>query len=469
MGTRRPRLGAALLRALVLALVGLASAANTAEASLTRVSMRIEGGAQTLFEGPMASEGHAIQAGSDTQSRQCDGLSNPENSGLAGATPTATAVDAMSLIGETFDGRWYPGYNDYLITRWGPVHEAEGMSWFLFVNHTFVGLGGCQIELHEGGEVVWDYALGPAGPKSMLELYPAGDTSAAPPLTAAAKLGTPFALEVQSAPVATGKPPALPERTGFTPSVAATVAPVSTGEKGFETLEAASPEALTTNAEGRTSITFTTPGWHRLKASHSAALVSNRLDVCAFVSSETECGTPPPEDQVRSTEHEEPITGHEPEPPAHKTETQAPTGETQTSGGHTGPGTSTGQSPAGEAPLLHVAGYSLEALDVRSRALHFHGHWRRIVSSGAWHGVAAVGSAGASVAALLRPGRPAFATLYSGRARIELRVGHWRRTIALTSRHTPSLLSGPKRTRGGEVELRVISGTLAVDGVAVIG
>ena len=29
----------------------------------------------------------------------------------------------MSLIGETFDGQWYPGYDDYFITRWGPDEQ----------------------------------------------------------------------------------------------------------------------------------------------------------------------------------------------------------------------------------------------------------------------------------------------------------------------------------------------------------
>ena len=187
--TVRPCSTRTLCRALVLAFAGLALAATAAGASPTQVDLRVEGGAQTLFEGPIASEGHAIEASSDTQPRVCDGINpgDPENT-APGATPTAVAVDAMSLIGETFDGRWYESYDDYLITRWGPVHEAEGRSWFVIVNHVLASVGGCQVELHEGSEVVWAYALASPAPKAMLELFPQGDPAPVPPLTADAAL-----------------------------------------------------------------------------------------------------------------------------------------------------------------------------------------------------------------------------------------------------------------------------------------
>ena len=41
---------------------------------------------------------------------------------------------------------------------------------------------------------------------------------------------------------------------------------MQTNTKGFEKIETNSPETVTTNSEGKASITFTEPGWHRIKA-----------------------------------------------------------------------------------------------------------------------------------------------------------------------------------------------------------
>ena len=137
--------------------------------------MRIEGQSETLFEGPILTEGHDVKASSDTKERPCDGINSldPQNK-TPGPTPTSASVDAMSLIGETFDGQWYPGYGDYFITRWGPEKEEEGMSWGVLVNNVFTDVGGCQYQLSTGDEVLWAYNA--FDHKPFLALFPAGDT-----------------------------------------------------------------------------------------------------------------------------------------------------------------------------------------------------------------------------------------------------------------------------------------------------
>src|SRR5580704_18216661 len=152
--------------------------ATSAQAAPTLVNVRIEGRSETLFEGPILTEGHDVEASSDTQERPCDGINSldPENK-MPGATPTAASVDAMSLIGETFDGQWYPGYDDYFITRWGPDEQdpAEGAYWGILVNDVFTNVGGCQWELHENDEVLWIYDA--FKERANLTLFPAGDTA----------------------------------------------------------------------------------------------------------------------------------------------------------------------------------------------------------------------------------------------------------------------------------------------------
>ena len=103
----------------------------------------------------------------------------------------------MSLIGETFDGQWYPGYDDYFITRWGPDEQdpAEGAYWGILVNDVFTNVGGCQYELHENDEVLWVYDA--FKERANLALFPAGDTASRPPLTATAQLDQPFAVQVE--------------------------------------------------------------------------------------------------------------------------------------------------------------------------------------------------------------------------------------------------------------------------------
>jgi hypothetical protein len=281
-----------------------------ARAAPTQVNVRIEGRTETLFEGPILTEGHDIQASSDTQKRPCDGTNNDAHTS-PGPTPTTASVDAMDLIGETFDGEWYPGYDDYFITRWGPDEEsvAEAAYWGILVNNVFTNVGGCQYELQANGEVLWVYNAFEHEP--FLSLLPVEDnyTSGLRPLTATAHLGQSFEVEVLDyADDEEDNPPSSPERKGAVPLEGADVSPVETSAKGFEKIETSSAQTVTTDAQGKARITFTETGWHRIKAAvvmegKEDPARSNRLDICVPAPHESGCGQPPAEDQPRTSRY----------------------------------------------------------------------------------------------------------------------------------------------------------------------
>jgi hypothetical protein len=282
--------------------------APVAVATPTLVHVRIEGRNQTLFEGPLLTEGRYLQASSDTSQRRCDGIdvNDPQNM-TPGPTSTGASADAMELIGETFDGQWYPGYEDYFLTRWGPDREAEGMSWGVLVNNVFTSIGGCQYELSSGDESLWAYNAFQGRPSLALLPVSYRYTSGARPLTATAELGRPFEVEVLDySDDHEDTPPASPQRAGASPFAGADVSPVATSSKGFEKVQTESPATERTGADGKASITFTDPGWHRIKATavdgegSETAIRSNRLDVCVPASGTESCPDPFPEDQPRA-------------------------------------------------------------------------------------------------------------------------------------------------------------------------
>jgi hypothetical protein len=292
------------IAALFVAFVFLVNAVPVASAAPTQVNVRIEGEAETLFEGPILTDGHKVKGLSDTDWRHCNGLNNGKNA-TPGPTPTSSSVDAMRILGEPFDGTWYTQYDDYFITQWGPDRqdEANGEYWGIVVNNVFTNVGGCQFQLDEGDEVLWIYDAFEDRPR--LALYPAGYNGGGVPPPATATLNQPFEVEVDSwSGYNEGAPPASPTRS-TTPFEGAEVAPVLTGPQGFQKVDLASPSTVTTAADGKASITFTTPGWYRIKATDltagvESAIRSNHLDVCVPAPPATSCDSPPDDSGLRT-------------------------------------------------------------------------------------------------------------------------------------------------------------------------
>ncbi|MET0558856.1 MAG: hypothetical protein ABW065_09335 [Solirubrobacterales bacterium] len=307
------------LATLVVALTAIGISAPASPAAPTEVDLRIEGRTETLFEGPILTDGHNIRALGDSKApaagRRCNGLNNNAHP-TPGPTPTAAGADAMAILGEGFDGDWYAApFEDYFITQWGPDRHSNAAAedWGLVVNDVFTSVGGCQYQLTTADEVLWVYDAFHSRPR--LLLYPGDYSGGAVKLTAEAQLGAPFAVEVDAWSGFNEGTPMNPPPRSSEAFAGATVAPVLESVKGFEEIDTANPAAAPTGADGRTSITFATPGWHRLKATRIVAgketvIRSNRLDVCVAATLGEACGPLPADDLARG------VASGQPEDPA---------------------------------------------------------------------------------------------------------------------------------------------------------
>lgn len=515
----------ALKPALALALVAVAaSMAAPAAAAPATLSVRIEGASQTLFEGPVSTGPRLIRASSDTSSRTCDATGG--GSGAPRATPTVAAADAMALIGETFDGRWYPDFGDYLIRRWGPQDQGGGKYWALAVDGVAATAGGCQIGLTSGAGVLW--AFGASASTPYLRLSAASDPSPAPgPAAPTATVGTgdALALRVQRS-TGSGAP---------TPAASVTIAPVSTATdgKGYQTTLTSDPRAVQTGSDGSATVVFDTPGWHRIKATSGGFVRSNRLDVCVR-SAEQDCGPPPADTLVRAydpsadpgagagADADAPAIGGTERPGAGIGRLQISRPRVSAKGAargliavswrilEQGPGLrswtirSRAAGPrgarfrrraSGQAATsallrlppghLHDLRYSatdargqtssvdfarvLVPIDDRAPSLAYRGYWGRLAAAGAWRRTVSRGAPGSEVKLRLGPGRPVF-SLRRGRrpALVEVRGANGVRRVRITGgRGSRRLVRGAKRARAGTVALRILRGSVDLDGVAV--
>jgi hypothetical protein len=277
-----------LMASLVAALAPVAHAAGPAT-----VGVRVEGATTTLFEGPLRSAGNPVRAASDTQQHRCDGTNNSAH-GAPGASATGAAVEGLRLAGQDFDAKWFPGFDDYYINRFGP--DAENVNtyvyWGVTVDDVFTDVGGCQAQVADGNRVLWAYDA--FHDRGFLKLAAAGDVGATPQPTATVVTGRPLTVRVTRA--YGEKSPVFAAAGGMT------VAPVSTAANGTQTVQAGSPEAVTTApADGTADIVFSAPGWHRIKADGgpTGPIRSNRLDVCVIATPGGSCGAPPADTLVR--------------------------------------------------------------------------------------------------------------------------------------------------------------------------
>lgn len=284
--------------------LGLVSSSATAAPSEQRV--RIEGRSVTLFEGPLWTDGHAIKASGDTRARACDVASNG-GGGAPSPTPTAAADDAMRLTGQSFDATWGAGA-DYFVTRFGPDGQAPGAFayWGIVVNGVFTSVGGCQFRLNAGDSTLWLYDAFNARPQLRLD-GPSGIGEATANVEGGASIAPvqqqfdvglhqPFRVTVQrSATRAEGGAPG-----SRTPAAGVIVAPVTTDAGGWQTVVRGGEGATTTAADGSATLSWSTPGWKRIKADGDGFVRSNRLDVCVLDAGGGGCGPAPADAQLRT-------------------------------------------------------------------------------------------------------------------------------------------------------------------------
>ena len=508
--------------------------ATLAEAAPVEVRMRIEGRAKTLFEGPIMSEGHRVKAASDRQWRRCDSTNNGMNP-LPGPTPTAAADDAMRLLWLDFDASWYPGFDDYFLERFGPDRQSEDRYeyWGILVNGGFTSVGGCQQQLNAGDEAFWAYNAFNSRPFLHLSAQTNNNSAdnPAPPLSPAPVVavdpGDSFQLTVRSY---TGGQNGTDQQVEPRPGLQVREV-VTEPDTYFQSVSG--PVAGVTDANGRISVTRSTPGWYRFKVEDEANYVrSNRIDVCVG-----DCGALPADVAVRTPPPLPDIEQPE-DPPVD----QPPAGGDDPAGGDAGHSTDapqlrrpvivTGPNRSGRVGVrwavqssgVGVRSWAIESyllgqgrarwvtrarggprrqgavfrlpagvshrlrftaidnlgrsarvavgqvavpIDAAGRQVRLRGPWAKQRDRGAWMGSVHQGRAGATARVRLRRGRPLILVRGTRRpARVAVISGGRRQVFAISrgrANQTRQVI-GPRLRRPGIVELRVLAGTIRLDG-----
>ncbi len=244
---------------LLLVLVGAAAAAPVT------VNLRVEGSTTTLFEGPVATEGETFATTSSPEAHPCNYSENGNsegftNGGPPAGTPTTALHDAAAVAGLPFDAKWSAGFGDFFVTLVGTDQNqssGEFASWGYAVNNLTAPVGGCQIALAPGSEVLWAYNYFNLAHRLRLT---------AP---SSANLGSPATVKVTDG--STGEPLA-----GMT--VGETAGGVTTPLPG-----------ATTNSAGEATITLTHLGTVTLKAQGASAVRSNGVPVCVHNGNDGPC------------------------------------------------------------------------------------------------------------------------------------------------------------------------------------
>jgi hypothetical protein len=251
------------------------SLSSTAAATPITVNLRVEGSAKTLFEGPITTAGETIATPSSEGPHPCDYSENGSsasafaNEGNASGTPTTALHDAAIEDGLAFNAEWFgnkehggnPG--DFFVSQVGPdINETSSPfdSWGYAVDDTTAPVGGCQIALAPGGEVLWAYNY-----NNLVHLLSLSGPSSV-------NTGTSFVVHVTDG------------QTGQA------IAGAAIGEvnAGLTTALAGKP---VTDASGNATISLTHTGTVTLKATRADSVRSNGFAVCVHAGNDGSCGT----------------------------------------------------------------------------------------------------------------------------------------------------------------------------------
>ena len=126
------------------------------------VTLRIEGPDWTLYEQQVIPTGHKVTPASGGEARQCVGCG-----GLAGCT-ASTFISTLDDVVSTWDGAWYDGLNDFLITSIEGIHATETSYWQLYINGKPVAKGGCLSRIVPGASLLAAWSYLPLSPWSLL-------------------------------------------------------------------------------------------------------------------------------------------------------------------------------------------------------------------------------------------------------------------------------------------------------------
>ncbi|MBJ7471526.1 MAG: hypothetical protein JHD16_09505 [Solirubrobacteraceae bacterium] len=495
----------------------LGCAATGAVAAPATVSVRVEGAQSTIFDHVVTTDGHAIRATSDAVSRTCDGTNNGANP-TPGPTATTATVDGLSTIGKTFDGKWTTGTDDYYLRQWADERESDsrGFYWGVLVNGVFTPTGGCQVRVAAGDEVLWVMDAFSSRPL----LWLAGPAEAV--------VGTPLSVQVTSTDgkAQTAKQPYAGATVDAVDALGRP-APAGTATPGASAGNGAASVTFTQTGWQRLKARHQVGAAHPLAVASNSIDVCVKATVGAApcqgpapsqvpglvvvqpkVDPPTVSPTVPPVTQA-------PAQGAAPQLTAPQfTAGGAAKGLVGVSWAVTAPGVgvrdwtlasrpaadsaapfvtrATGTAttaaqlrlPAGVRSLVRLSvvdtlgraatadvGSMLVPIDDRSaRVKKSRRGWSVLADAGAWNAGLARGRRGATLSIKLSAGRPVvFVRGVTRSARLELRSGKRREVYRITGSKTRATrqVQLSKAVARGTLRVRVLSGTVGIDGVAV--
>lgn len=471
----RKRTALAVAAALAAAAVPAAPAAAAALPPTTDVRVRIEGRQQTIYDATIRTNvGNAVRATSDAAPRRCNAR-NASRSPVPRVTATSAPIAAMRSQQLSFDGDWSGGFDDYFVTEFAGERQTpdDYVYWGVLLDGAYTQLGGCQIPVADGDEAMWLSDAFSGRPFLQIEG------------PARAVVGQPSEFNVSSI---------VRRDTGVNtvpaPYVGASVQAVDSLGR------AATPGTTTgvSDTDGIATVTFTEPGWHRIKARTFAvggmgstpAVASSSIDVCVATTNSGSCSGAQPSLVPVATvldDAAEPDLGTDP-----GTGPGTDPGTNPGTNPGTGPGTNPGVDPPAQqqqqpsdAPAREPGPPAeqpkpgpwagLNVIDERSSRLRLSGRWRSVTIAGAERGRVSTGRKGAKLRVTLNAGRPVLLVwTQRRRATIEVRLGkgRWKKlVIGANSRPLAKRLALPAVKRRSKLELRVVSGEVAVDGLGL--
>lgn len=213
----------------------LSVAADHVHGSLATINLRVEGETSTIFEGQITTEAHDVTT-SQGGTHKCDGTNNGGHP-TAGPTLTGGLDDAAKLKGFTWDGPWFPSFEDYYITQIGGSQNSTSKFWGLLKGYEFTAVGGCQERVSDGDQFLIAYGALTTPAQLYLRLSSSGNYT---------RVGEPVVVTVTNG-------------TAQTPVRGATV------------------HGQTTDANGSATLIFTSTGFWQLKAEKLNAIRSNGI------------------------------------------------------------------------------------------------------------------------------------------------------------------------------------------------
>ncbi|KAG6907443.1 hypothetical protein DXG01_008871 [Tephrocybe rancida] len=122
------------------------------------VNLRVEGDMSTIFERTISTRGHDVTPISGDK-HVCDGTNNHKHP-TPGPTATAALDDASKIGSFSWNGTWYWGFEDYLVTRIASVPKVieKNVYWHIILNYKDAPFGGCQQRVEKLDEVLYAYS-----------------------------------------------------------------------------------------------------------------------------------------------------------------------------------------------------------------------------------------------------------------------------------------------------------------------